>query len=36
MLGSWIDVVEAPILNFKAYLLPLPDKKNNDSSGETR
>ncbi len=27
MLGARIDVVEAPIWNFKAYLLPLPDKK---------
>ncbi len=27
MLGARIDVVEAPIWNFNAYLLPLPDKK---------
>ncbi len=27
MLGARIDVVEAPIWNVKAYLLPLPDKK---------
>ncbi len=27
MLGAWIDVVEAPIWNFKAYLLALPDTK---------
>ncbi len=27
MLGARIDVVEAPIWNFKAYLMPLPDKK---------
>ncbi len=27
MLGARIDVVEAPIWNFKAYLLPLQDKK---------
>ncbi len=27
MLGAQIDVVEAPIWNFKAYLLPLPDQK---------
>ncbi len=32
MLGARIDVVEAPIWNFKAYLLPLPDKKKNDDS----
>ncbi len=27
MLGARIDVVEASIWNFNAYLLPLPDKK---------
>ncbi len=27
MLGAWIDVVEAPIRNFQAYLLALPDTK---------
>ncbi len=27
MLGARIDVVEAPIWNLKAYLMPLPDKK---------
>ncbi len=27
MLGARIDVVEAPIWNFKTYLLSLPDKK---------
>ncbi len=27
MLGARIDVVEAPIWNFQAYLMPLPDKK---------
>ncbi len=27
MLGARIDVVEASIWNFKAYLLPVPDKK---------
>ncbi len=26
MLGARIDVVEAPIWHFKAYLMPLPDK----------
>ncbi len=31
MLGARIDVVEASICNFKAYLLSLPDKKNDDS-----
>ncbi len=31
MLGARIDVVEASIWNFNAYLLPLPDKKNDDS-----
>ncbi len=31
MLDARIDVVEAPIWHFKAYLLPLPDKKNDDS-----
>ncbi len=33
MLGARIDVVEAPIWNFKAYLMPLPDKKNDVSCG---
>ncbi len=33
MLGARIDVVEAPIWNVKAYLLPLPDKKADDSRG---
>ncbi len=28
MLGDRIDVAEAPISNLKAYLLPLPDQKN--------
>ncbi len=28
MLGARIDVVQSPIWNFIAYLLPLPDKKN--------
>ncbi len=27
MLGARIDVVEAPIWNFKAHMLPLPDKE---------
>ncbi len=27
MLGARIDVVEAPIWNFKAYMMSLPDKK---------
>ncbi len=33
MLGARIDVVEAPVWNFKAYLMPLPEKKNDDSCG---
>ncbi len=32
MLDARIDVVEATIWNFNAYLLPLSDK-NDDSSG---
>ncbi len=32
MLGARIDVVEAPIWNFKAYLLPLPDQKKTMSA----
>ncbi len=31
MLGAQIDVVEAPIWNFKAYMIPLPDKKTTTS-----
>ncbi len=33
MLGARIDVLEAPIWHFITYLLPLPDKKNDDSGG---
>ncbi len=33
MLGAWIDVVEAAIWNFPAYLLALPDTKNDNSCG---
>ncbi len=33
MLGARIDVEEALIRNLNAYLLSLPDKKNNDSRG---
>ncbi len=35
MLGARIDVVEAPIWHFKAYLMPLPDKKTDDSRAAT-
>uniref|UniRef100_A0A672KZ15 Ankyrin repeat and SOCS box containing 13 n=1 Tax=Sinocyclocheilus grahami TaxID=75366 RepID=A0A672KZ15_SINGR len=33
MLGARIDLIQPQIRNLIAYLLPLPDKKNNDSCG---